>query len=984
MVGETISHYRILEELGGGAMGVVYKALDIRLKRQVALKFLPPGLTRDAEARQRFIHEAEAASALDDPHVCTIYDIDQTEDGRVFIAMALYEGGTLKKHIQRGPMPLEDVIAFSEQIARGLATAHEAGIVHRDIKPANVMITTRKEVKIVDFGIAKLSTQADLTGTGLSLGTVQYMAPEQFQGQVDARADLWALGVTMFEMLTGRRPFEGATSMEVMNAVLHSPTPALRKSRSDVPEDLAAIVDRALQKNPAQRIGSAAEMAAALNALHAQPTVTMAVRDDTSALLRAVRRPIVAVPAVLVIALLGYASVTTLTTMSRARWAREEAIPEINRLLQADEYDKAYSLALEADRYIPNDPVLGGLMPQITARPMFSLSGGSNVRVSARRYDSKDEWRLLDGPFEDVRLPRGTYRWRVEADGINPIEFARNVGEPIGQTAVETITLATGADRPPDMVEVGPSRAPIDITGFATEDPIVLDRFAIDRHEVTNRQFKEFVAAGGYTRQEYWKHTIVQDGRALPFEQAISLFHDTTGKPGPASWELGDFPAGQADFPVSGVSWYEAAAYAEFRGASLPTIYHWARAALAFTRPTPIRGLIVNASNFNGKSTVAVESSGALGPFGTFDMAGNVREWCVNAAGDNRWILGGAWNDHAYMYIVPYSLPPLDRSAVNGFRLVRYSAKERVAELSTPIQVFRRDFRTAKPVSDEIFDVFKRQFTYTAAPVAAKVEMTDASANDWVRERVSIDTGNGERMPVDLLIPKGAKPPYQAVVYYPGLTGFVTRISSQGGPPGAPPSWFALYASAFDFVVKSGRILVFPILKGSFERYDGFVSLTGDRYQQTFRQRMHEWRQETGQLLDYLATRNDVQADRIAWGGVSFGSSTMLPVLAMEPRFKAAVLQLAGLPYRDLLPEVDPVNFVSRIKIPVLMLEGRYDHLFPPEESQQPLLLLLGSPADQKRSVLFDAGHGPLPRGQVIHEVLSWLDKYLGPTGPPN
>ena len=167
--------------------------------------------------------------------------------------MALDEGGTLKKHIQRGPMPLTDVMAFSEQIARGLASAHAAGIVHRDIKPANVMITTRNEVKIVDFGIAKLSTQADLTGTGLSLGTVQDMAPEQFQGQVDARADLWALGVTMFEMLTGSRPFEGATSMEVMNAVLNNATPPIRKSRPDVPDSLAAVVDRALQKDPAQR-----------------------------------------------------------------------------------------------------------------------------------------------------------------------------------------------------------------------------------------------------------------------------------------------------------------------------------------------------------------------------------------------------------------------------------------------------------------------------------------------------------------------------------------------------------------------------------------------------------------------------------------------------------------------------------------------------------------------------------------------------------
>ena len=222
MIGETISHYRILEELGGGAMGLVYKAQDTRLKRLVALKFLPPGLTRDAAAKQRFVQEAESASALDDPHVCTIHDIDEAADGRVFIAMSFYDGETLKKRIQRGPMSIEDAAAIGSQIARGLAAAHDARIVHRDVKPANVMITTKGEVKIVDFGIAKLAGQEDLTGTGLSLGTVAYMAPEQFEGQVDSRADLWALGVVLYEMLTGRRPFEGATDAKVMNAVLTS------------------------------------------------------------------------------------------------------------------------------------------------------------------------------------------------------------------------------------------------------------------------------------------------------------------------------------------------------------------------------------------------------------------------------------------------------------------------------------------------------------------------------------------------------------------------------------------------------------------------------------------------------------------------------------------------------------------------------------------------------------------------------------------
>jgi len=975
MVGETISHYRILEELGGGAMGIVYKAQDTRLKRLVALKFLPPGLTRDADARQRFIHEAEAASALDDPHVCTIHDIDQTSDGRVFIAMALYEGGTLKKHIQRGPMPVDEVLAFSAQIARGLATAHDAGIVHRDIKPANVMITSRNEVKIVDFGIAKLSTQADLTGTGLSLGTVQYMAPEQFQGQVDARADLWALGVTMFEMLTSRRPFEGTTSMEVMNAVLHNPTPAIGQARGDVPGDVVAVIERALQKQPAQRFGSAAEMAAAIAACHSLPTATIAVANDTGALLRAVRRPMVAVPTAIIISLLGYASVTALTSLSRARWAREEAIPEINRLLQGDDYDRAFALAQEADRYIPNDPVLAQLLPQITARPMFSLKNAPAARVSVKPYASPAaDWRLLEGPLDKVRLPRGTYRWRIESAGMMTLEFARNVGDAAPSGAgVEQIDLLPAGAIADDMVPVGPSRSPVDITGFATEDSVDLDRFAIDRHEVTNRQYKEFIAAGGYTKREFWKHPIAQDGRALSFDEAMALFLDTTGKPGPAGWELGDFPAGQGEFPVTGVSWYEAEAYARFRGASLPTIYHWARAALAFTRAAPIRGRIVDASNFGGKGPIGVETSAALGPYGTYDMAGNVREWCVNPAGDNRWVLGGAWNDHVYMYVVPYSLPALDRSAVNGFRVVRYSDSEQIAELSKPIDVFRRDFRAEKPVSDEIFEVFKRQFAYTPTPVAARVESTDTSESDWVRERVSIDVGNGERMPVNLFIPKSGTPPFQALVYYPGLTGFVTRnaTSSMATP---------LLFGPIDFTAKSGRIVVVPVWKGSWERYDGFIGLTGERYMQAFRQRMYDWRRETGQLLDYLATRRDVNPDGIAWAGVSFGASTMLPVLAMEPRYKTAVLQLAGLPYRDLLPEIDPLNFVPRIRQPVLMLEARYDHLFPVELSQQPMFSLLGTPADHKRSVLFDAGHGPLPRGQVIHEVLAWLDKYLGPT----
>jgi serine/threonine protein kinase len=240
MIGETVSHYRILEKLGGGGMGVVYKATDLRLNRFVALKFLPPELTRDREANHRFRQEAQAASALDHPNICTIHEIDETPDRTLFLALAFYDGETLKKHIERGPMPIDRAVDIAIQIARGLSRAHQSGIVHRDIKPANIMLTADGLVKIVDFGIAKLSGDADMTRTGTTLGTVAYMSPEQARGSmVDATTDVWALGVLMYEMLAGVRPFTGKDDVAILSSILSdTPTP-IGKAREGVPVDLS-------------------------------------------------------------------------------------------------------------------------------------------------------------------------------------------------------------------------------------------------------------------------------------------------------------------------------------------------------------------------------------------------------------------------------------------------------------------------------------------------------------------------------------------------------------------------------------------------------------------------------------------------------------------------------------------------------------------------------------------------------------------------
>jgi len=199
LIGSTVSHYRIVDRLGGGGMGVVYKAVDLKLDRPVALKFLASQRGAPEEARRRFLREARAASAIDHPNVCTVYEIDETPDGALFIAMALCEGEALGERIARGPLAIPEAVGIAEQVAAGLAAAHERGIVHRDLKAANVMVAPDGRVKIVDFGIAKLADQSRITRAGVAVGTVAYMSPEQVQGEdADPRTDIWSLGVMIY------------------------------------------------------------------------------------------------------------------------------------------------------------------------------------------------------------------------------------------------------------------------------------------------------------------------------------------------------------------------------------------------------------------------------------------------------------------------------------------------------------------------------------------------------------------------------------------------------------------------------------------------------------------------------------------------------------------------------------------------------------------------------------------------------------------
>jgi dienelactone hydrolase len=419
---------------------------------------------------------------------------------------------------------------------------------------------------------------------------------------------------------------------------------------------------------------------------------------------------------------------------------------------------------------------------------------------------------------------------------------------------------------------------------------------------------------------------------------------------------------------VSGVSWYEAAAYAEFIGKDLPTVYHWASAAGILA--TPIMAL----SNFGNQGPRPVGSHGGVGPFGTYDMAGNVREWCWNeTTGGARYILGGAWNDSAYQFTVANARSPLDRSPGNGFRTVLYEDKEVVANLARPVEFPSRDYAREQPVSDEIFKVYRDHYSYDATELDPVVEQVEAPSGGWRIERVTFRAGYGsERVSAYLFLPSNVKPPYQTLLFFPGATAVMAGSSdSLRAGPGL---------GLLEFLVLSGRAVLFPIYYGTFERNDGrrtpWPEATPSYRDWAIRQV-----KDAKRSLDYLATRPDIDVSRLGYLGVSWGVQIAPGILAQESRVRTAVFVSGGFTPAPFLPEVDPLNFAARVSIPVLMLNGDGDNIYPLETAQKPLFTRLGTPNEHKRHVVYNGGHdffATYPR-QSTRETLAWLDTYLGP-----
>ncbi len=504
----------------------------------------------------------------------------------------------------------------------------------------------------------------------------------------------------------------------------------------------------------------------------------------------------------------------------KIRWAKDIAIPAIAVMIDDKPYSDLatpYDLAVEAERFVPGNPRLDSLFGRCAVHINIGTEP-PGAKVYYKRYDKNEaDWTYLgESPIDSVRMPIATLLWKFEKEGFEPVQAVATTWniEMKSKSFFTPFHLMRRLDRssvfPPGMVRVNDQRV----------EP-VLDDFFIDKFEVTNKRYQRFVLAGGYLDRKYWKVDIEEDGKVLTWEQAMARFVDQTGRPGPANWEAGEYPEGKEEYPVSGISWYEAAAFAEFEGKNLPTSMHW---NLARGGGTPLvhpnlEGVtpLLLASNYGGKAVAPVGSFGGTTAFGAMDMAGNCKEWCWNKANNARITRGGAWTDPIYSFGQTQSEAPMTRSDNIGFRCVLYPdikrIPENVFEPFTPLKL--PDFYSIKPVSAEIFDVYKEQFTYDKGDRdASSTPLPDAAAA-WRAERIRLSAAYaGEKLDAFLFLPTNAPPPYQTVIYFPG-SGAAYLSSSEGLGQSDE------FNNMLSFLLKGGRAVLWPVYKGTFERGGG-------------------------------------------------------------------------------------------------------------------------------------------------------------------
>jgi eukaryotic-like serine/threonine-protein kinase len=982
--GARIGRYEVRAPLGAGGMGEVYVARDPDLERDVAIKVLREPAPSSDRVR-RFIQEARAASALNHPNVAHVYEIGTQSDFR-FIAMELVEGETLRARLLRSPLAVGDALDLGIQIAAGLAAAHNAGIVHRDIKPENVVVRPDGYAKILDFGLAKLRVESDdeaaatllKTQAGIAMGTLNYMAPEQLSGrEVTPAADVFSLGVVLYEMICARRPFDGADAAEIVASILSKAPRPFSEAEGYVPPKLQRVILKALAREPGERYPTAGDLLEELRQISRDPVAPASTDSRRNRWTPVLTRPVAGILAFAVIA----GGAWWMAHQQRERKGAE-LLAEAERHLEGRDFVRAYETAVAAAAILPRNERLRDVTERSTFRATISSTPpGATVFIS----------RMGDGRWSDAgvtplvipRLPFGDYVVRIEKAGyaallrpFSTMPLSLPGFGPVRQFVPTELdaTLVEEARIEPGMiyVEGGEYR----LTGWQrpSDRAVELDDFLIDRFEVSNREFEEFVRAGGYRRPELWKHPFVDEGRILSFAEAMTRFRDTTTLAGPRNWSRGAPPAGLENHPVTDVTWYEAAAFAEWKGKKLPTVYQWEKASrparvipIGTTVPWGYIGPGIDASaraNFRGRGTMPVDSLPfGISPWGAYHMAGNVAEWCRNPKGAGYALRGGGWNDAVYAFGQTGGFPGFYSSPTLGFRCVKEigagASDQGAFALEPEVEV-----PAYQPADEMKFEEIRRRYDYPDAPLAARVVGRTETA-DWTREEI-VYTAGGKSIPAFLYIPKGFTAPYRVVHFAPagdvvnGIRPLSAAVEIWLGP--MIRSGYAVWA-----VVREGYIgrprpseWAGPPPRQSPEFADYVVAQVT----------------ELRRGLDYLETRGDVDSTKLGFVATSAGTVEGLILAGVERRYRSILLHGSSVTPAEIgtTPAASRINFAPRISGAKLMLHGRYDESAPLETTGEPLYRLLREP---KRLQVYEGGHAP-PLDVWIPSVQSWLDETLG------
>jgi len=630
----------------------------------------------------------------------------------------------------------------------------------------------------------------------------------------------------------------------------------------------------------------------------------------------------------------------------------QSTLPEIIKAYDENRTRFVFSKTNELLQDFPENLILKDYYKKVTEEVEIK-SSPSNLDVYIKiTNDSLGKWEFIGKTPLKSRVPNLSFNIKFK----NNDTFYFAVTHPYYlKNKDNNFILPKSLETFPNTTIILGGNKTLSIPGFDHLPYSKIGAYAISHYEVTNKEYKVFVDSGGYSNSSYWELPI---GKNMDFVKKV--FTDKFSNTGPSTWSYGNYPDGQDDYPVAGISFYEALAYANFKNASIPNIYQWANAATLSSASS-----FISASNFSKSQLHKVGSNENSNRYSLYDIAGNAREWVINPSEKNqdfRAILGGSYLDDPYFFNDFYSQNSLDRSPANGIRLV-YNLNPAIQNYEGFVGVEKRDFLSEKRISDDVFELLLSQYDYPEKPLEVKIiPLKDVNGSLKVERYEITSAYSDEKLPGYVFFDSKHKGPYKPIIFFPGsnaihLTNTDVMIKKS--------------LRQFDYLLKEGYAVFHPIYISTYERED---NLKSDYPDQTdfYKDHVIKWGKDYKRTIDYISSRSDMDLNSLSYYGISWGGSMGNILLAIDDRVKKAVLYVGGLSFQKSKTEVEAVNYTSRIKIPVLMMNGKFDQFFPLKTSQIPMFKLLGTKAKDKKHYLFETGHY-VPREKLIIEHLDWI-----------